>query len=174
MKNVLSEADYQELIDRYFARLSFFASGFDVPSPEDIVQTAFLRLVEYSSKEDAPEHISSWLYKTVRNESLDQLRKKRRGRLVQKYLAQRESTRLIDDCSGLKNDLDVLSSSVSSNDVQEALDSLDSSSRELVHMYIWGDLTFEQIAVIVHSSRATVYRRYRFALKQLNERLNPP
>ena len=186
--NKLSEKEFQDLVDRYFPGLAFYALGFGPVPAEDIVQTAFLRLIEQTVHRGSPENIPAWLYQTVRNESIDQLRRLRRGDQIRQSLGQRlaeqESVRLTRGSGAPDGGAD--SSAISSgdfgysggfgsfdaSDVLDALDCLSESDREIVQMYIWGGLTFEQIAPVVQASRATVHRRYRAALEQLKKRLN--
>jgi DNA-directed RNA polymerase specialized sigma24 family protein len=46
--------------------------------------------------------------------------------------------------------------------------------REAIAAHLWGGLTFEQIAVLVSSSSATVWRRYTAGLAALRERMTLP
>lgn len=57
--------------------------------------------------------------------------------------------------------------------LSEALDELPPEQRAVVHLKLWEDLTFEQIAEILDLSPNTAASRYRYGLDKLRERLRP-
>jgi RNA polymerase sigma-70 factor (ECF subfamily) len=57
--------------------------------------------------------------------------------------------------------------------VQQALEELPESQREVVTLKLWGGLTFAQIAETTGESINTVSSRYRYALQALEKRLAP-
>src|SRR6478672_6465746 len=63
-----------ELVDRYAAALVLYARQW-CASPEDVVQTAFLKLVRLRTP---PENLLPWLYRVVRNGAIDASRAARR------------------------------------------------------------------------------------------------
>src|SRR4051812_23565180 len=69
-----------ELVDRYAAALVLYARQW-CGCPEDVVQTAFLKLVRLRAR---PDNLVPWLYRVVRNGAIDASRAARRR---QKYEA---------------------------------------------------------------------------------------
>ncbi len=55
--------------------------------------------------------------------------------------------------------------------VQMALERLPAEQREVLVMKIWGELTFEQIAVALEIPMSTAASRYRYAIARLHETL---
>jgi RNA polymerase sigma-70 factor, ECF subfamily len=128
--------------------------GLDFASAEDMVQQIFLKLVR---GEAAPtESPLAYLYRAVRNSSLNL----RRGR--------RRETELPEEGPWLTHakadPTEVLA-------VQSALRELPSEQREAVVLRIWGGLTLQEIADATETSLNTVASRYRYGLEKLRERL---
>lgn len=76
------ERAWQELVDRYTALLWSIARSYGLATADsaDVVQTAWLRLVERLASLRDPERVGAWLATTVRRECLRTLR--RGGRMV--------------------------------------------------------------------------------------------
>ena len=74
------EAAFDCLFREYFAPLTYFANSIlrDGKSAEDIVQDAFVILWQRRKRHDHVTAITSYLYTTVRNQCLKQLRKEGR------------------------------------------------------------------------------------------------
>ncbi len=138
-------------------RLLLIARSFG-KSGEDAVQEAFIALSRQSKMPDEP---LAWLVKVTRNQVLqwnrsDQ-RRSQRHTIRAKEIAWFENSE--------QESIDVL-------DVTEALKMLPAELSEVVTMHLWGQLTFEQIASIVDSSRSTVHRRYSDAIQILRQRFS--
>ena len=147
-----------DLVDRYGAALALYARQW-CATPEDVVQTAFLKLVKLRT---TPENLVPWLYRVVRNGAIDASRAARRR---QKYEAAAADAAVpwfspSDDPTGL--------------DARTATDALatpPAETREIIVAHLWGGLTFEQIAQTVGSSAATCYRRYAAGLDLLRQQM---
>lgn len=70
------------LVDRFTPLLWSIARGFRLDSADaaDVVQTAWLRLLENVDRINDPEHVGAWLATTARRECLRQLRRTGRER----------------------------------------------------------------------------------------------
>ena len=53
--------------------------------------------------------------------------------------------------------------------VTEQLQQISSQQREVIVLRIWGGLTFDEIASVTESSKATVFRRHRDGLQAIKE-----
>jgi RNA polymerase sigma-70 factor (ECF subfamily) len=147
-----------DLVDRYAAALVLYARQW-CACPEDVVQTAFLKLVRAGTP---PDNLLPWLYRVVRNGAIDASRAARR-RSRYETAAAADAPRWFApsyDPTGL----DARAASA-------ALAVLPPETREIVVAHIWGGLTFEQIAAAVGSSAATCYRRYAAGLETLRQKL---
>lgn len=147
-----------ELVDRHAAALVLYARQW-CGSPEDAVQTAFLKLVRLRAR---PDNLVPWLYRVVRNGAIDASRAARRRHKYEAAAADRTDPWFSppDDPTGLD-----------ARAAADALTSLPAETREIVVAHLWGGLTFEQIAQTVGSSAATCYRRYAAGLAALRLKL---
>jgi RNA polymerase sigma-70 factor (ECF subfamily) len=147
-----------ELVDRYAAALVLYARQW-CNCAEDVVQTAFLKLVRVRTP---PDNLIPWLYRVVRNGAIDASRAARRR---QKYeAAAADSAPKWFSPSYDPTGLDARAAAL-------ALADLPAETREIIVMHLWGSLTFEQIAQALDSSAATCYRRYSAGLDTLRHKL---
>ncbi len=150
--------DLSRLVDRHAAALTLYARQWCV-TPEDVVQTAFLKLVRQSR---TPENPIAWLFRVVRNAAIDAGRSARR-RQKYEYQAAGEAPLWFvptEDPTGLD-----------ARTAAAALQHLPDEIREIMVAHLWGGLTFEQIAEMVGGSASTCYRRFALGLDLLREKL---
>jgi RNA polymerase sigma-70 factor (ECF subfamily) len=147
-----------DLVDRYAAALVLYARQW-CACPEDVVQTAFLKLVRIGTP---PDNLLPWLYRVVRNGAIDASRAARRRARYETAAADRAPRWFAPsyDPTGLD-----------ARAAADALAVLPPETREIIVAHIWGGLTFEQIAEAVGSSAATCYRRYAAGLDTLRQKL---
>lgn len=147
-----------ELVDRYASALVLYARQW-CACPEDVVQTAFLKLVRISTP---PDNLLPWLYRVVRNGAIDASRAARRRHRYEAAAA--DSAPKWFSPSYDPTGLDARAAASSLAD-------LPAETREIIVAHLWGGLTFEQIAEAVGSSAATCYRRYAAGLETLRHKL---
>src|SRR5205807_924209 len=147
-----------ELVDRYAAALVLYARQW-CACPEDVVQTAFLKLVRLRTP---PDNLLPWLYRVVRNGAIDASRAARRRHKYESAAATAAARWFApsDDPTGLD-----------ARSAAGALAELPAETREIIVAHLWGGLTFEQIAQAVGSSAATCSRRYAAGLDVLRQKL---
>lgn len=133
------------LIDRHAGPLVLYARQW-TDAPEDVVQTALLKLVRLGRP---PENPVPWLYTVVRNAARDAQRSARRRTKYETRRAEHAPNWFEDDATGLDGET-----------ATAALADLPDDVREIVIAHLWGGLTFEQIAATVGGSASTAYRRY--------------
>ncbi len=75
-------AAYRELVSRYAAKLSRFATGLlrDSTEAEDIVQETFLRLWQRARDYSPQARVTTWLHRITHNLAIDRLRVRGRAR----------------------------------------------------------------------------------------------
>lgn len=147
-----------ELVDRYAAALVLYARQW-CATPEDVVQTAFLKLVRLGTP---PDNLLPWLYRVVRNGAIDASRAARRRNRYEAAAA--DSAPRWFSPSYDPTGLDAQAAAA-------ALAHLPAETREIIVAHLWGGLTFEQIAQAVGSSAATCYRRYAAGIETLRQKL---
>ncbi len=147
-----------ELVDRHAAALVLYARQW-CACPEDVVQTAFLKLVRLSVP---PDNVVPWLYRVVRNGAIDASRAARRRTKYEAAAAEAAVPWFApsDDPGGLDARI-----------AADTLRQLPTETREIIVAHLWGGLTFEQIAQAMSSSAATCYRRYAAGLVKLRQLL---
>ena len=150
-----------ELVHRHAAALVLYARQW-CAAPEDVVQTAFLKLARQAVP---PDNLVPWLYRVVRNGAIDAGRAERRRKKYEARAADHAAPWFepSDDPTGLDGQV-----------AAAALAELPDEIREIMVAHLWGGLTFEQIAAMVGGSASTAYRRYAAGLELLRERLKVP
>ena len=150
-----------ELVDRHAAALVLYARQW-CACPEDVVQTAFLKLVRLRIP---PDNLLPWLYRVVRNGAIDASRAARRRHKYESAAATAAPRWFApsDDPTGLD-----------ARSAAEALAQLPTETREIIVAHLWGGLTFEQIAAAVGGSASTAYRRFALGLDLLRDKLGVP
>ena len=146
---------YEQLVSAwndYAERLLLIVRAFGDPA-EDAVQEAFIQL---SLQDSLPERVLPWLVSVARNQLISwrrsDVRRRRRESLVAQEWFQREANP---------------SSGVNIEELSTELQKLQVREREIIVMYIWGEMTFEEIADQLDSSKSTVHRLYQSAMQEL-------
>ena len=150
-----------ELVTRHAAALVLYARQW-CACPEDVVQTAFLKL---AAAPTTPDHVLPFLYRVVRNGAIDAARADRRRKKHEAAAAARTADWFEPDADPAGLD---------GRAAAAALAGLPVETREVIVAHLWGGLTFEQVAAAVGSSAATCYRRYAAGLAVLREQLRVP
>jgi len=127
-------------------------------TPEDVVQEAFLRLME---QEQLPENVAAWLYRVVRNGALNAARSAARREKHESAAARRGEPWFE---SGWDERFDAATAT-------DALQGLPLEQRETIVARLWGGLSLAEIAQISGTSISTVYRRYQAGIEALREKL---
>jgi RNA polymerase sigma-70 factor (ECF subfamily) len=116
-------------------------------------------LIDLLRQDPAPDQPVAWLYKTVRRRAMNQARaEQRRSQHHRRAGAERQSWFLPD--SGMLDE---------PLEVEAMLRRLPRLEFEIVVARVWGELTFDQVAVLVGLSTSSAHRHYQRALAQLGE-----
>ena len=145
--------------DAYGARLALYGRHWlAAAQAEDVVQEVFIRLM---TQPRPPENVKAWLFRSVRNGAISQLRRQKRRQKHTETLA-----------AGAKSWFEIRPDDLlDAKTAQEALMQLPDEQRELVILRIWGQLTLREIAEIVGQPLSTVHHRYQAALKDIRIRM---
>ncbi|HEY2760199.1 MAG TPA: sigma-70 family RNA polymerase sigma factor [Pirellulales bacterium] len=143
-----------ELINRHGAALKLYARQW-CRDPDDVVQQA---LIDLAGIRELPVRPVAWLFAAVRRRAIslarsDGRRKRHEESAANLWFAQR------------RNRTDVAEAAA------EMLAELPLPDREIVIAYLWGRLTFAEIAEVVGTSSSTAQRRYERAIERLREKL---
>jgi RNA polymerase sigma-70 factor (ECF subfamily) len=167
------------LVRRYQGPLFNFALRHvrSAPSAEEIVQDAFVRVVQNAADFKHEARFSTWLYTIVRNLCIDQIRKKALRRHPSLDEARRaddgEGPTLGEQTADPRANVEQASVSGEIRErVLAAVDKLPEEQREVFLMREVSNLPFKEIAEIVGVPENTVKSRMRYALERLQEALS--
>ena len=148
------------LLDEHGPRLQLYAGQW-CSSPEDVVQDAFIRLMQEPLP---PEHPTAWLYRVVRNLALSAWRAEQRRARREAVSAQVRQPWFVT------NQADA----IDSQSATKALQALPDECREAVILRLWSGMSFSEIAELTEASLSTAHRRYANGLESLRAALNVP
>lgn len=172
-------AAFTVLVRRHQGPLFNFAFRYLRSSPvaEEVVQDAFVRVVQNAAEFKHEARFSTWLYTIARNLCIDQARKRalrRHPSLDEPRKAEeRDGPTLGEQTADGKASTEraVVSLEIRER-VAAAIDALPEEQREVFLMREVSNLPFKEIAEIVGVSENTVKSRMRYALERLQEALS--
>jgi RNA polymerase sigma-70 factor (ECF subfamily) len=171
-------AAFTVLVRRHQGPLFNFALRYLRSSPvaEEVVQDAFVRVVQNAGEFKHEARFSTWLYTIARNLCIDQTRKRALRRHPSldepKKAEEGDGPTLGEQTADGKASVEraVVSLEIRER-VATAIDALPEEQREVFLMREVSNLPFKEIAGIVGVSENTVKSRMRYALERLQEAL---
>jgi RNA polymerase sigma-70 factor (ECF subfamily) len=161
------ESDLQRLYDEHaqalFAFLLHFTGNED--DTRDLLQEIFSRIARQPELLRGARNERSFLIRLAHNSAIDWMR--RRG-ARQKYHEQ-----AADDAPQIFAPAQNPDETAFRASLSRALAELPEEQRAVVHLKLWENLTFEQIAEALAISPNTAASRYRYGIDKLRERLRP-
>jgi RNA polymerase sigma-70 factor (ECF subfamily) len=144
--------------DAHAARLVLYARQLTADGARDVVQEAFVSLLQEPRE---PDNVKAWLYRAVRNAAVSTMRSDRaRARrheavatLAQGWFDARPDN-LIDAAAA-----------------QRCLETLPPARREVIVLRIWSDMSFPEIAQITGLAVSTVFDHYRNGLAVIRKQM---
>jgi RNA polymerase sigma factor (sigma-70 family) len=153
MPQPVDAAGLAELFDRHAAALALYAQQWTA-TYDDCVQEAF---IELARQPQAPDNPAAWLYRVVRNRSLNAARSARRRTTHEQFAA--GEPRFSGAGAGPDAKLELT----------DLLSRLNPADREIVVLRVWGQLSWEEIATVAGGSKSSAQRNYVQALQQLRK-----
>jgi RNA polymerase sigma-70 factor (ECF subfamily) len=153
---------FAELYQTYRTRLHQYALSLTRSrmEAEDVVHDVFVGLARQASQGRMPRELSAYLYVSVRNRSMDRLRRKREVPLEDAELDLIVAPPGDEERIRLRQVLN------------RALLALPDEQAEVVVLRTWDDLEFAAIARIQWTSVNTVLSRYQYGLAKLRKELD--
>lgn len=147
------------------------------PTAEEVVQDAFVRVVQNAGEFKHEARFSTWLYTITRNLCIDQIRKRALRRHPSldepKRADEGEGPTLGEQTADSKGDVE---RAATAGEIREkvlaAVDELPEEQREVFLMREVANLPFKEIAEIVGVPENTVKSRMRYALERLQAALS--
>ena len=126
----------------------------------DLLQNTFLRLYRHRAKLCDVENLRAYTFQAARNEWLRWLGNRRRDLpLIRMETWFEPTTDEIHGCS------------FAAEEIQLALQQLETKYREVIELKIFSQLTFEEIAVVLEKPTGTIATWYRRAIERMRKRL---
>lgn len=125
---------------------------------EDVTSEFFMKLWRLADTYQEGNGHRAWMAAIARNMAVDLLRKTKREVLTEDFT---------DTMTEKASDDSIEQEVISDMSLRQALDLLKPKEREVVHLKIMGDLTFQEIADILKIPLGTVTWRYQNAIQKL-------
>ena len=147
----LDEKTIAEFIERFHAPLLYFAQGFlsDPFLAEDAVGDAIVKLLVKKPRLSDENSLKAYLYKAVKNRSIDYLRKQKQEKKLVSSIANEIITSTDDDC------IDYLDGRKS--EVLKAISMLTGDYRQIVYLRYYEDFSITEICKITGKRKKQIY-----------------
>src|ERR1700730_10954799 len=124
---------------------------------EDLVQETYLRAMQAMQKLRADSNIKGWLFTILNNIWVNQWRKRRNGpQMVQIEAGDRPANNIVEPS---KNSHDLYVSKLEAEQVRAAIQELPVEFREIILLREYEDLSYREIASVLHCPVGTVMSR---------------
>jgi RNA polymerase sigma-70 factor (ECF subfamily) len=157
----------EELYDQHASALFAFAFNLlrNESDARDVLQELFIKLAQRPELLTKVTDTRGFLLRLAHNSSVDLIRRQSTRSRNYEELA-RESVDLFADSANPDEQ-------VFRQNLAAAMADLPPDQRAVVHLKLWGRLTFDAIAETLDISQNTAASRYRYAIDKLRERLRP-
>ena len=155
----IDPTELSTLFDAHGAGLVLYARQWlETAAAEDVVQDVFVQLM---AQRRPPEKVKAWLFCSVRNAAISELRLRRRRHTHEERSTAGRARWFEDRPEAL----------IDGATAEATLASLPDEDREIVVLRIWGGMTLQEIAETVGSPVSTVFHHYRAGLAAIRRRL---
>ncbi|MGH7976190.1 MAG: RNA polymerase sigma factor, partial [Limisphaerales bacterium] len=160
-------ADIERLYDAHAQALFAFLLNFtrDEADTRDLLQEIFVKLAREPKLLHGVRDERAFLIRLAHNAAVDLIRRRATREKIKENFAVEKNSLFAP-----ANDPD---KKTFREEMSIALGELPEEQRAVVHLKLWSELTFEQIAVALDISPNTAASRYRYGLDKLRERLRP-
>ena len=159
--------DLEQLYDAHAQALFAFLLSFtrSEVDTQDVLQEVFIKLAQRPGLLEGIRNERAFLLRLSHNLAIDLMR--RRG------TRQRQYEQMAAEAVNLFAATPEPDEPAFREALSEGLGELPPEQRAVVHLKLWEDLTFEQIAKLLDIPLNTAASRYRYGLDKLRERLRP-
>jgi RNA polymerase sigma-70 factor (ECF subfamily) len=159
--------DLERLYDDHAQALFAFLLNLtrDEVETRDVLQELFVRLARRPELLDGVRDERAFLLRLAHNLAIDQMRRRGTRERTQERLAEEASSIFVPAVEPDEMEFQQA--------LAAALAELPEEQRAVVHLKLWENLTFEEIARTLNIPPNTAASRYRYGLDKLRERLRP-
>jgi RNA polymerase sigma factor (sigma-70 family) len=135
---------------------------------EDVLQTAYLKVLEGTARFDARSSLRTWFFAVVRRTAWEQRRRRWvRELLLGRWFAQQPAL-FVE-----QGEDTVLAGSGESHELRQSLAALPVRQREVLHLVFYQELTIEEAAKVLGISLGTARTHFERGKARLRELLQP-
>lgn len=164
---------YDELVDQFYRYIKSNYS-LDEETIQDIVSEIFMKIRQVLPKIDTKSSLSGFLWTIARNHIKDHF--KRHEDVPFANFSTRDSEwgdqSWEDNLQDQKNILQEIDTGYTFEQIQKAMESLESSYKEAIHLKYIEEYSYEEIAEVLWLSQDAVRQRISRWLKRINEMLS--
>jgi RNA polymerase sigma-70 factor, ECF subfamily len=162
-----AESDLERLYDAHAQALYAFLLNFtrDEDVTRDLLQDMFVRLARQPQLLQGVRHERSFLIRLAHNAAIDLIRRRGTREVYHEKFGREPHPPFAPSADPDEHSF--------RERLSEALGDLPPEQRAVVHLKLWEELTFGQIAEALGISPNTAASRYRYGLDKLRERLRP-
>lgn len=159
--------ELEQLYDQYGQALFAFALNLtrDESDARDIIQELFRRLSAHSNPLEGVRQERAYLLRLVHNLSVDFIRRR--------AARTRSTAALHDQMVEVFAPSDAPDEQAFRSELAQAMGELPHDQRVVVHLKLWEEFTFDEIAEMLGIPPNTAASRYRYGLDKLRARLRP-
>ena len=160
----IQEQDLREL-HRDAVQWAMYCTGYDTELGPEVVQQAYLKIVEGSARFDRKSALKTWLFGVIRLTALECRRKQNIHKVANAAFGEPDLQ------PGPERDDGEYVANFGSDAISEALDALSRMQREVIYLAFYRELTLSEIADILGVSVGTVRTQYHRAKQKLGNLL---
>jgi RNA polymerase sigma-70 factor (ECF subfamily) len=159
--------EFARLYDAHAQALFAFLLDFTGSEADarDLLQEVFVRLAQRPRLLDGVQSERGFLVRLAHHLAIDGVRRR--------STRERKHTAFSERSPDVATDLPDPDNAVIGAALEAALQQLPPEQRAIVHLKLWGGMTFEEIAASLELSPNTAASRYRYGIDKLRERLRP-
>lgn len=165
------EASFRELMSLYQDRVRAFAAVYAVrinDHVDDIAQDIFLQIYLSAKRFKGDSSVKTWIYSIAKYTVNNKLRKKKLTYFWQ-FWKKNDQGEIEEPLINYEDPELALLAFESERDVRASVAKLDANSKEILMLYEWSGLSYEQIGKTLNINVGTVKSRLNHARKKLKE-----
>ena len=139
-------------------------TGYDGQAAEEVMQQAYLALLEGRARYDGRSSLKTWLYAVIRNAARRHFRRQRLERRSFERYGESPPAEAVEDAPLASPDVPVAA-------VRSAIQNLPGRQREVLELVIDAEFTIEQAATVLRISVGTARTHYHRAKQTLRRQL---
>ena len=157
---------FEVLYHRHFKFLHQYMTWMtkDVNTSQDIVQTAFFKVLQQPEKFDLSQNFRIWILVIAKNLHRNEIRRVKNERLFKERIVQLEN-------KGFPNDGIEINNKRKKN-IMAAMNELSDQHRETLLLKYINNLTIPEIAQVMNCSEGTVKSRIFYAIRAIQKKVN--